>query len=80
MPYLDEETLRAATERLGVSRAAPRLADFLIFRRAAVRTAVPATPSNGALSADAPIPPPDAPTPKTPEPNRPDTDTATLGW
>jgi len=66
MPYLDEETLRAATERLGVSRAAPRLADFLIFRRAAVRTVLPATPSNGALSAGAPIPPPDAPTPTTP--------------
>jgi len=56
--FLSDATLSTAVSRLGENHGRPRLGDYLIFRRALVRTTVPDTPTNGALASDAPIPPP----------------------
>lgn len=49
MPYLNGDVLQASVSRLGTSRAQSRLADWLIFKRAAVRTTRPDARSNGAI-------------------------------
>ena len=48
--FISGDRLKLAVDALGRSRAYPRLGDFLIFKRALVRTSNPGTPSNGALS------------------------------
>lgn len=63
--FLSEATLSTAVSRLGENHGRPRLGDYLIFRRALVRTTSPGASSNGALATDAPIPPPGAVAPTT---------------
>lgn len=50
--FIDDATLRAAVQRLGTSRSHKRLGDYLVFRRAIVRTASPDAESNGAPCED----------------------------